>query len=206
MTSPAFSSGVSPPPVHERLLATAKALFAEHGYESTTTAAIARGAGTSESQLIKHFGGKEGLLDAVFESAWETLGERLREALAAAPHARARLAALGDVVLERFEGDPELAVLMLFEGRRIRKRSGGVVLTRGYLRLVEAIDGLLRESAQGGWLKPGVHPQAARAALIGAWEGLLRDRLLAAGGLPASYDREAMRAALAQVVGAFFVS
>jgi AcrR family transcriptional regulator len=190
---------------HARILESARRLFAEHGYESTTTAAIARGAGTSESQIIKHFGGKEGLLEAIFEAAWEAMAEPLRRELAEAPAgAKAKLGALGGFFLSRMEADPELAVLMLFEGRRIRRRSGGVRLTPGFRRLVATIDGLLRAHGDAT-LRPGVHPEAARAALIGAWEGLLRDRLLAGGGgVPASYDREAMRSLLDRLLEALF--
>jgi len=43
-------------PAAERILKTAKALFAEGGFENTSTISIARMAQTSESQIIKHFG------------------------------------------------------------------------------------------------------------------------------------------------------
>jgi Bacterial regulatory proteins, tetR family len=39
----------------ERLLAAGRKLFAQHGYEQASTAAIAREAGTSESQLVRYF-------------------------------------------------------------------------------------------------------------------------------------------------------
>src|SRR5437763_15214441 len=58
-------------PTRARVLAAAKELFSSGGFEGTTTAAIARQAETSESQLIKHFGGKEGILVAIFEEGWE---------------------------------------------------------------------------------------------------------------------------------------
>ncbi len=50
---------------HDRLREAAKDLFADRGYESTPTAEICRLAGTSQSQLIKHFSSKLGLLEAV---------------------------------------------------------------------------------------------------------------------------------------------
>src|ERR1041385_9276917 len=56
-----------------RILVTAKTLFASLGYDNTSTAVIARNAGTSESQLMKHFGGKAGLLDAIFTEGWAAL-------------------------------------------------------------------------------------------------------------------------------------
>ena len=50
-----------------RLLNAGKSLFARNGYEQTSTAAIAREAGSSESQLIRYFGGKAGLLEDLRE-------------------------------------------------------------------------------------------------------------------------------------------
>jgi TetR/AcrR family transcriptional regulator, regulator of cefoperazone and chloramphenicol sensitivity len=55
----------------------AKTIFAERGYEATTTAAICRLAGTSQFELIKHFTNKHGVLEVVFEYTWEQL-ERKR--------------------------------------------------------------------------------------------------------------------------------
>ena len=50
---------------HDRILLAGKHLFAQNGFENTSTVAIAREAGTSESQLMKHFGSKQGLLIAI---------------------------------------------------------------------------------------------------------------------------------------------
>src|SRR3954451_24934838 len=60
---------------HDRILQAGRELFAEVGYENTTTSAIARRAGTSESQLIKHFGSKEGLLEGIFDRAWQRMAQ-----------------------------------------------------------------------------------------------------------------------------------
>ncbi len=47
------------------LAAAASVLFAQKGYEATTTSAIAAAAGYSEALIQRYFGGKEGLLLAV---------------------------------------------------------------------------------------------------------------------------------------------
>jgi hypothetical protein len=59
----------------DRILHAAKTLFAQAGFENTSTISIARLAQTSESQIIKHFGNKEGLLEAIFEEGWKHIGE-----------------------------------------------------------------------------------------------------------------------------------
>jgi len=57
----------------DRLREAANILFAERGFEATTTPAICRLVGTNQSQLIKHFTDKQGILEAVFEHTWEQI-------------------------------------------------------------------------------------------------------------------------------------
>ena len=60
-----------------RLLQAARSLFARNGFEQTSTSAIAREAGTSESQLVRYFGTKAGVLDAIFEEAWTPMNAKI---------------------------------------------------------------------------------------------------------------------------------
>ena len=53
----------APEEKRERLLEAAKVLFAEQGFDATSTAQIARAAGVSEGILFHHFGSKKGLFD-----------------------------------------------------------------------------------------------------------------------------------------------
>src|SRR5215468_5282063 len=99
---------------HDRILRAAKQLFAQNGYENTSTVAIARMAGTSESQLMKHFGSKEGLLEAIFDQGWERLGFALRRVHDLSTP-REKLLALLDLVLATFDRDHELKELLLLE-------------------------------------------------------------------------------------------
>src|SRR5947209_13679982 len=113
-----------PLPVRDRLLESAKVLFSIHGYENTSTAAIARQANSSESQLIKHFGSKEGLLEAIFEHGWQNL-DFISQAVKVLPSPADKLRMIFELVLQTLERDQALKELMLFEGRRIRKAGSG---------------------------------------------------------------------------------
>jgi AcrR family transcriptional regulator len=156
----------------------AKQLFASRGYENTSTVAIARQAGTSESQLMKHFGSKEGLLESIFDAGWEELRSHLT-ALQQLPSPDQRLHALLDATLQGLERDPELKQLLLLEGRRIRREGRMVMMTAGFLAYVNIIDGILAEMRAAGQLRADLNPQAVRSGLIGMFEGILRDQLLA---------------------------
>lgn len=61
----------------EALVRTAARLFAERGYEGTTTAGIAREAGVTEPLIYYHFTGKEDLFNYILGRAAETYFERL---------------------------------------------------------------------------------------------------------------------------------
>ncbi|MFP5286184.1 MAG: TetR/AcrR family transcriptional regulator [Thermoanaerobaculia bacterium] len=189
---------------HDRILLSARALFSSQGYENATTSAIARMAGTSESQLIKHFGSKEGLLAAIFDQSWQRFAKGLAQVLPKCQTPYDKLRALIDLILDAMERDKDLRTLMLLEGRRIRKHGSMVVLTDGFLNMVSTVDGLLAEMRDSGQLRSDLDVQAVRSALIGAYEGLLRDQILAdRGNYPASYGSEDLRKVLQVVLDCF---
>jgi TetR/AcrR family transcriptional regulator of autoinduction and epiphytic fitness len=179
-------------PSRERIREAAKTLFAERGYDSTSTAAICRLAGTSESQLVKHFENKQGVLEAVLENAWEHINPALRLATESIPSPRQKFQMTIEMVLKFLDKDEQMRKLFLFEGRRIRDDGKQVVLVPGFREFVKIVDGVLQELDEQGELL--VHPQALRSALMGAIEGLLRDKILARDmNYPASFSDAEVR-------------
>lgn len=172
---------------HDRILRAAKQLFAQNGYENTSTVAIAREAGTSESQLMKHFGSKQGLLTAILERGWTKMSERIKAITSFSSPADRLLAVLEAISIE-LENDPELKVLSALEARRIRKDSNEVVLTRGSYQYRELLDHILIDMRTEGQIGPDVNLDAVRAAVGGMAEGLWRDQVVAGrSGLKANY-------------------
>jgi AcrR family transcriptional regulator len=204
-TSP--EQGKAPGSTHERILRVAKTLFANRGYEHTSTSAIARQAGTSESQLMKHFGSKAGLLEAIFIEGWTEITEQARGAVAGVESPLEKLQVISGCVLDKLERDPELKLLFLLEGRRIRKEGQMVALTEGFLGFVQLVDGVLQELVARHMLREDLNPQAVRSALMGMLEGMLRDRFLADRlGFPAHYDLGQIRAMLGITLESFTVN
>jgi AcrR family transcriptional regulator len=167
-------------PVRERLLDAAKILFSIHGFENTSTAAIARQANTSESQLIKHFGSKEGLLEAIFEQGWQNL-EFISQAVQVLPSPADKLRMMFELVLQTLERDKALKELMLFEGRRIRKAGSGsdILVTSGYLRFSAAVEQIITDLITNTPIAEKASPAAFTSAFIGMFESMLRDQVLA---------------------------
>ena len=189
---------------HERILRVAKGLFANRGYEHTSTSAIARQAGTSESQLMKHFGSKAGLLEAIFIEGWTEIAEQARIAIQGIQAPDEKLLVITRCVLDYLEHDPELKLLFLLEGRRIRKEGQMVALTEGFLGFVRLVDGVLGEMAANGMLRENLSADGVRSALMGMLEGMLRDRFLAERlGFPAHFNLAQIKDLLALTLNCY---
>ena len=173
MNSPVISRQL---PTRTRVLSAAKELFSSGGYESTTTSAIARQAETSESQLIKHFGGKEGILQAIFEEGWQKIAPAFA-ATTVIREPREKLRVAFELMLQAMEADSQLAELMLLEGRRVRRGSDEVLITEGYLRFADMIEAMIAQLCTERGISD-ISPRALTSGLIGMFEGLLRDRML----------------------------
>jgi len=190
----------------ERILRSARTLFASKGYEHASTSAIAREAGTSESQMMKYFGSKLGLLQAIFEEAWVHITSAAKAAADAAPTGPERVRALLGAFLDYVKRDPELELLFLLEGRRVRREDHTVSMSRGYISFVELFDSVVQQMRQDGILRPHLDPQMVRSAVFGMTEGLLRDHFLYERlGFPAAYKVEDVPQMLDLVVRAFTV-
>jgi AcrR family transcriptional regulator len=193
---------VEPGSSRTRLLQAAKRLFALQGYEQTATSAIAREAGTSESQLMRYFGGKVGLLDALFNDAWGELNDRARETIAGMPSARDALLALLQTIASSLARDPDLATLFLFEGRRMRGEEPRVRVSEGFQAFAELTRGLVRKAQSARELDQNLDAAAITSALIGASEAMIRDRALArTGGGRTFAEREIRRTLEAMLAG-----
>jgi AcrR family transcriptional regulator len=199
---PSHQFDASTAPSRERLLDAAKRLFAAHGYERTATSAIAREAGTSESQLMRYFGGKVGLLEALFEDAWAHLNERVARAVRAAEGNRASLLEAVQSVVVSLSRDPDMATLVMFEGRRMRGDERRIRVSRGSLLFADTIRGLVRKAQAAREIDPALDAAAVTSAFLGATESMMRDRLLAkSGGGRGFAEREIRRTLEAMLVG-----
>lgn len=167
------------PASRDRLLAAAKRLMAEGGYERTSTAAIAREAGSSESQLVRYFESKAGLLDAIFNESWALLIPRMTQVIGGAPTARAAIVKVLSAMIHMLDRDPELARLMFLEGRRVRGSAGEVLLSQGFVDFSGRIEQLVERGQSDGSFDRRMNRVAISSALLGAAEAMVRDRLLA---------------------------
>lgn len=162
-----------------RLLNAGKTLFAKSGYEQTSTAAIARESGSSESQLIRYFGGKAGLLEAIFNESWSGLNEYVQQHIAEAAHGRDAIIRILSLMIQAFSRDHDIAFLFLFEGRRMRGGSHEVLLSKGFVQFLQVVDMLIERGRDDGSFRIAVNSKVMCSAMLGCAEGMVRDRVLA---------------------------
>ena len=91
----------------EQLLDVGRALFAEKGFDATSTEEIANRAGVSKPIVYEHFGGKEGLYAVVVDREMQVLLDRFTSALATPGHPRELLERAALVLLEYIEDDTD---------------------------------------------------------------------------------------------------
>ena len=163
----------------QRLLAAGRTLFAQHGYEQSSTAAIAREAGTSESQLVRYFKTKAGLLEAVFNDCWLPLNREIQNRVVQATNVREALTSTLECVIEEFSKDHDAAYILLFEGRRIRGSSSEIALSSGFREFDKLLHVLIGRGKRDGTFGQEFNDQALAAALLGLAESMIRERIIA---------------------------
>ncbi len=162
----------------DRILFAAKDLFSKNGYENTSTVAIARQAGTSESQLMKHFGSKQGLLFAILELGWSAILHHAY-ALASVPVRSPQV--LIDILESYFRElgqDPEMKRLLVMESRRVPKDDSGVPSGGGRQQFGSLVENILKDLKSQGLLQPNLNVSATRSALFGMVEGMLFEEVV----------------------------
>ncbi len=162
----------------ERILSAAKELFAKNGYENTSTVAIARQAGTSESQLMKHFGSKQGLLFAIVDQGWTAILHRAYSLSSIPVRTPQSLINVLEAYVTELEQDPAMKTLVVMESRRARRESSGPSPVEGSQQFGTLIESLLRDLKNQGALRSELNLTATRAALFGMMEGLLLEEVL----------------------------
>jgi AcrR family transcriptional regulator len=134
-----------------QLIAIARRMFADRGYEDTSIEAVLKEAGVSRGSLYHHFASKEALFEAVAEDVETSVGE---QTLAAAAGSDGPVAALraGFLAWIRLAGDPVVRRILLIDAPSVlgweRWRSMEEDHALGLIRAV------LQVTAEEGKLRP----------------------------------------------------
>jgi AcrR family transcriptional regulator len=96
-------------PVRDRLLLAAKRLFAEKGFARASISDITSAAGVTKPMLYYYFDGKDGLLQALMDRAYERLDAGLATIAARGLSPAAQLGAIAELTCEMAREDPDVS-------------------------------------------------------------------------------------------------
>ncbi|MEV5985206.1 TetR/AcrR family transcriptional regulator [Streptomyces sp. NPDC052051] len=139
------------------ILGVAASLFAEKGFERTTTAEICKVAGISAGNLFHYFPNKRAIFFAVFDDDGEDKAERLAQALAADDPWDALMELVDFLAAPAAE---PLAPPLVMEAmvQAYRDAELDALLSRGNADEHAAIAALLAKAADAGRIDPGLDP------------------------------------------------
>ncbi|HEY3644877.1 MAG TPA: TetR/AcrR family transcriptional regulator [Gammaproteobacteria bacterium] len=166
--------------MRRRILDVAKHRFARAGYDQVSLEDVAYGVDLDWEEFRKHFRDKAELLTAILDDGWKDLLPRLSDAASASSSAHSAILGVFALLSSALHKDEDLMRLFLLEGRRPELRHGELGLSDGYRRFLQLCRDLVLRGQRDGSFRARHHPQVAASMLVGAFEGMLRDRLLAA--------------------------
>lgn len=185
----------------QRVMDSSKRLMARDGYERTSIEAVAEDAGVAEAAVLSLFGSKDGLLEAVFNESWGALNTRLADIVMAAVNMREATLGMLTAMLHTLGKDRDLALLLLFESRRQHGNNCEIRLSRGFRDFESLLLRVFQRGQKDGSFSPDLDPRSVTSALLGAAEGMMRDRALADMlGEPMPFTEAQLRSTFASLI------
>ena len=161
----------------ERIINSAKRLFAEQGYQKTTIVDISRQAGLSEAALYDYFQGKEDLLQMIPDLWVSELLRDLEEQLFGIKGAVNKMIKYLWWYMRRVEQSPlDAKIVYLF-----LKTNANFLDTEVYSNVKKLYSNLVdifEEGRKSGEMKPDLNPLLARDIFVGTMDHIISRWLL----------------------------
>lgn len=151
-------------------------LFAEKGFRGATTRELAAILGVTEPVIYQHFETKSDLYRAIIEAKSQEGHQRGAELLSLLESGddRSFFRCLGNLILERYEEDPDFMRLLLFSALE-RHELADLFFERQIAEYFKAVAGYIQRRIEAGAFQP-VDPQIAARGFTGmvTYHGLVR--------------------------------
>jgi len=145
-----------PPPwpdAHARILAAARTIFAQHGFDGASVRDITAAADANLGAITYHFGSKDALYLQVLRSLVGPLGNRIRFVMQANVPPLERIERTVRAFFAHIRANPEMPAIM------VREMAGGRTIAEpvlGVLRLaIPLVAGIITEGQQDGSIRAG---------------------------------------------------
>jgi len=171
------SKNISKEHTRDRIINSAKRLFAEQGYQKTTIVDISRQAGLSEAALYDYFQGKEDLLQMIPDLWVSELLRDLDEQLFGIKGAVNKMRKYLWWYMRRVEQSPlDAKIVYLF-----LKTNANFLNTEVYSnvkKLYSHLVDIFEEGRKSGEMKPDLNPLVARDIFVGTMDHIISRWLL----------------------------
>ncbi len=155
----------------ERILDAAVRVFAQSGFHDTRVADVAKAAGVADGTIYLYFESKDELLRSLFEDRVGRLLAFVKEGLGKHERASDKLAAVIELQLGVYEGEPELAEVMtviLRQSTKLLKEHA----RPGFTAYLDAIATIVTDGQKNGEFRSDVSPHFVARSLFGAIDAL----------------------------------
>lgn len=155
----------------ERILDAAVRVFAKSGFHATRVADVAKAAGVADGTIYLYFESKDELLRSLFEDRVGRLLAFVKESLDKHESAKAKLAAIIELQLGVYEGEPELAEVMtviLRQSTKLLKEHA----RPGFMAYLDGIATIVAAGQKNGEFRNDVSPHFVARSLFGAIDGI----------------------------------
>jgi TetR/AcrR family transcriptional regulator len=178
----------------ERLIDAATRLFAVHGFDGATAEQIAGEAGVNKAMINYHFGGKQGLYQAILTGTLDRAGAALREIRHADLPSDEKLARYIEAFASLHRDRPTISAMLLRELLSGGRFVDAALLPR-FLELFASIREIIAGGVRDGSFRP-VNPLLTHFSLIGSMvffyaTAPFRERLLSEGKFAGAAPSEA---------------
>jgi len=165
--------------LRHKIMDVAKHCFARSGYEQVSLQDVAVAANMERERVQRYFPDKGRLLRGILDDGWKDVLARLVPLESGSVTARSAMLAMLSLMSNILQKDEDLFRLFLLEGRLQDPAAGELGFTDGYRRFMQHCRELVLRGQRDGSFRPNLHPQVAASMLVGALEGMLRDRMVA---------------------------
>jgi AcrR family transcriptional regulator len=171
--NPTPSKRPSPQRRRAEVLETAARMFAEKGYEATTSQDIGNELGMLRGSIYYYFESKEMLLFELIEQVWVGALAYLEEILASDADPAAKLDQLIRRHILYLADNTVNASLFLHETRSLSPEHGAVVAAQE-LRYQRAVTQLVKDGQRQGLIRPDLDPKLVMFQVLGAVNWIYR--------------------------------
>ncbi len=156
---------------YHKILNSAGAVFAEHGFYKATISQVAAEAGVADGTLYLYFKNKDDILYQFISFKTQVVFEKMNAAVAQGTNAEDKLRNLIRCHLEEFQGDKNMAVIFQSEVRYLRDIESQIKdISKMYLDLLSDI---IEQGQIEGIMRQDLFVGLVKRFILGAVEGVI---------------------------------